>query len=742
MSDINWAEAVEKYKSPTVQPVGQPTVQPAVQPAVRPAVRPTLRPVGQPTLRPTLRPEQPVDWVKEVEEKLNPTPTTYTGMPVRVKQDIEGAADISDVAIASLAENADARINWYSKKMKIDRSRFGMHRGKIVYLDNDGELQAVAPGIARTIAKGTGPSFPAVAGAIGTVAGAPLAVPGMIAAGLAGAGTGQFFRDVAAKSLMDQPMSAGRVTREASLDFVASASGLLIGKGMSKAAATRAGKELGRIMNQATSSSVTAMKEALAAVNAKYGTEIKLTPAEITNLAKLRAQQMGLEAKPEQAQILEDYYAERGIQAGKAVAGFTEDISPSTSIDTAGEALAAKSRAALAAIKQRRVKLGSPVYRQAIKEHRRLVRKGEREPIDIRPAIKELDDVLKIYPGSKDTIENIRSMMGRIVKRGETERFIPHTDIEVIQNGVKEQLDDQVGVLIRSGKNKLANRLRNVQKTMLKALDDKSPKYAEARKVWGDLSRDVDYAEGGILPLLANKGSKDFEYMGAKFLSNASPAEITRARTHIMDVTGGEDVWNSVVRGFIEQQWEVAGRVFKSNIARVSMQKAAAPASLWAALVGNGKQYARVKAALSPNQAEAFDNLMRVFEATGRATNYNSTTAAQVQAQQMLDVGGRVTGTVKSILNPFGTLRRLETGFDEMIKDINHDVLVRTITRSDSVAELLKISSQATPRDKYALIVMKAINMARANIMGGPEGEDVLPGGFDPNLSAQQEQQQ
>jgi len=710
MSDINWAEEIEKRTPRAVQPAAQ---------------------AGS-----------GVDWAKEVAETIEPQPTTYTGVPVHAKRGTEGAADISDVAIASLAEDANARMNWYSKKMKIDRSRFGMHRGKIVYLDNDGQLQAVAPGIARAIAKGTGPSFPAVAGAVGMVAGAPLGPAGLAAGGLAGAGTGQFIRDVAARKLMDQPMSAWRVTREASLDFVATVSGLFIGKGMSKAAATRAGQELGRIMDQATSSSVTAMKEALASVNAKYGTKIKLTPAEITNLAKLRAQQSGLEAKPEHAQILEDFYAERGVQTGQAVQSLAESISPRTSIDTAGEALAATSRDALAAIKQRRVTEGSPFYKQAIREHRRLVRKGEREPIDIGPAIKELDDVLKIFPGSKDIIENVRSMMGEVVKRGKTERFIPHTDMEVIQNGVKEQLDDQVGMLIRQGKNKLANRLLDVQKTLLKSLDARSPKYAEARKVWGDLSRDVDYTEGGILPLLANKGSKDFEYMGSKFLSGASPAEITRARKHIMDVTGGEDVWNSVVRGFIEQQWEVAGRIFKSNIPRVSMQKAAAPASLWAALVGNGKQYARVKAALSPNQAEAFDNLMKVFEATGRATNYNSTTPAQLQGQKMLEKGGGAKTVIKTLFNPFGALKRLEAGFDEMMKNINFDVLVRTITSTDSVEELLKISSQATPRDKYALIVMKAINLARANIMGGPKGEDVLPAGFDPNLPAQQEQQQ
>ena len=106
-----------------------------------------------------------------------------------------GAASIPTVAAASLIQDPEARIRYYAEKMGIPKERFGIADGNIVYQTPEGKLQRVSPGFMREVAKGLGPSFPAVGSALGTIPGllmaatpaAPAAIPTAIAGGTTGA---------------------------------------------------------------------------------------------------------------------------------------------------------------------------------------------------------------------------------------------------------------------------------------------------------------------------------------------------------------------------------------------------------------------------------------------------------------------------------------------------------------------------------------------------------------------------
>jgi ABC-type lipopolysaccharide export system ATPase subunit len=146
-------------------------------------------------------------------------------------------------------------------------------------------------------------------------------------------------------------------------------------------------------------------------------------------------------------------------------------------------------------------------------------------------------------------------------------------------------------------------------------------------------------------------------------------------------------------------------------------------------MIGDTKQMARLQKAMNTTQFTAFKNLMDVFEATGRSTNFNSSTVRQQAGRDMLEgatLGGEVAKTIVNP-NPITLLSRAQEGIQNLINEGNVSRIVDVLTNGDSIKELLKISSRSTGRDKAAMAVMKAFNLARTQAethLGGTLGED------------------
>ena len=273
---------------------------------------------------------------------------------------------------------------------------------------------------------------------------------------------------------------------------------------------------------------------------------------------------------------------------------------------------------------------------------------------------------------------------------------------------------------------------------MLNSLDEQVPQYANARAVWGDLSDPVTAVQGGSLAAIANKKPKDFYDVGRLFLTKDSPASIARAREQIMKVDGGEEKWNAALRGALESVWEQSSRQFKSGVGRPEMLEGQAAISFWATMKGNKGQLARLKAAMTPDQFKALNNLLDVFEATGRAYNYNSTTVAQQMGRDALEQSGVGAGTLLPYVTaPYRVFGASSDAIARGVRNKNLDTLVDVITRSDSVEELMKIQKGQggffNPRN--VSIASRAL-VGTARLVGGmgmgyrdmPESpSDVLP---------------
>ena len=601
-----------------------------------------------------------------------------------------GAASVPTVAAASLIQDPEARIRYYAEKMGIPKERFGIADGNIVYQTPDGKLQRVSPGFMREIAKGLGPSFPAVGSALGTIPGllmaatpaAPAAIPTAIAGGTTGAMTGQYARELLAKQMAGQKISPTRVATEGAIDLGASLAGALIGKGLTRAAATRAAEQFRQALRSGAGDAAQALRDTLARVNAQYGTRITLTPAELTGSADLIAAQKALTGDPRTGETMAQFAKERGEEIGVATSQMLESLAPRAGTPEAtGRALAEASGQAVTQLSKQRAAQAAPAYAAAWEAG---------STVNLKPFDDALMETAESFQPLKGTLKRIRGNYTKPVKTdGVTSPAIrDDVNLEYVQDNIKEVLDDEISVAIRAGANKKAMRLQELQGKLLQSLDAQVPEYAGARKVWGDLSRPIDEVEAGILPILANKNIKDFEYMGARFLTTSSPAAIKQAKENILKVEGGEAVWNATLRGALEREWEKAKDIPMSYMSRPDLVAARAPSVFWSRMVGKKEQLDRVKAAMSPQQAEAFDNLTKVMEAASRAMYTGSDTAAKESAKEMLEQSTMAGTAMKYALAPWAIPGAMKDAAGRAMSDANIKKLASVLTQSDAVEAL------------------------------------------------------
>jgi len=635
----------------------------------------------------------------------------------------EGAAPIPTVAAASLIQDPQARMRYYSQQMGIPMEQFGIADGRIAYSRPGTGLppQLVEPGAARSFVKGLGPSFPAVGSALGVISTAPLGPPAMIGGGVAGATGGQTLREYIAMGMSGQRPSPGRIIGEGALDLGASLVGLGIGKGLTRAAVRDAAKQFKEAMGQAGATTASALKNTLDAVNAKYGTNIKITPAELTRNAELIAIQKTLAGDPRTGETMARFAAERGGQFGVAMSQALEEIAPGAPArEVAGAEMAEAATEASVALAMARSRAGQPMYAQAFEAG---------SDVNMSRTVKAFESAMKRLPVISGKLRRPLAFIADPIKNkaGEITGYRPKKGIslEFVQNNVKELMDDMIGAAERAGRRKEALQLREVQGTLLKEMDTQVPEYAAARKVWGDLSRPIDDIEGGLLPKLANLTNKDFEYMGARFLSASSPSAIKSAKNNILRLEGGQDTWNNFIRGALEQSWEKASRVRQGEIGRPDLRGAMPQARFWTEF-GQGEGYKRLQAALSPEQATAMDNLLAVMEAASRAIYTGSDTAAKESAKELVNQTG-LPGGLQLVMTPWRIPGALADVTSRQLSNANVRKLAEVMTNDGSVAMLNDIAigkGVGAFNERNMIIVANAIKNASS------VGAGMMPGGM------------
>lgn len=523
---------------------------------------------------------------------------------IQARSESDRAADVSDIAVASLANDPQARIRFFAKERGIPEDRYRIVDGEIVYQGDDGNWYREVPDpslsdpmtILQRSALGVGDAIPAVTGAAAGIASAPLLLTGP--AGMAGsmaltgaaAGAGQAGREFLAEQFVGQEPSVERMASEGA----AAALGQGIGAGLTAWAQRGAVRDIGRLNRP--------QMEALQQRGQQQG--IPLTPGETSNLTSLKAQQKALGNLPQSSDIMDDFYRARADRIGQRVGQVLDDISPVDSAEVAGRQARGAAEGAISSARASRSATARPLYERVV-----------------NPANRVADDAFQ--PIADD------EFLKGIIRRVKDDKLaadelggLPDNAMPVL-DAAKKRIDDMVETARRAGQRNRVRLLQGKLEKLLGVTDDAFPEYPVARAAFAGKSPEVDALEEGVVGIIRSLPDTRLQGAAAKLFdpSLSGPKAVAQARVALKQAN--PDAWQAIKRSWLQQQWEKAGREFVSTGSQVINQGP----KFRALILGDANRRQMLRAALNPKEWKAVNDLAEVLEAAGRVKPVASDTA-------------------------------------------------------------------------------------------------------------------
>jgi hypothetical protein len=611
----------------------------------------------------------------------------------------KSTADFSTMAKAAMVEDPKTRLRIFAKaRFPNDPnavSRYGMVDGEPVYVGDDQRLYRETPEGFGNWAKGAGaglvghaPSI--VGGAIGAgqgaLAGAPFGPPGAIAGGLAGAALGaaggRGYEKVGANLAFGEPQTAAGNAKDMATEAAWSAGGTALGLGFARhLEKSRLAKDIGKLDEPGMS--------ALSAKANAVG--IELNPAQATNLPSLKSKYDVLASLPKSRETIAEGARKQSTQAYDAADRLIKGISATDGLDEAGELAREGAKKVIASLAQERADAARPLYVQAFEKFDQY-RQGlttanpggqaarvvpEVSRLMDRPAMKEAEkQAVKLAANDGVTLKNpTQSLLGL--------------------HYVKLALDDAIEGATNPRGGLGASNLRSL--TELKGqfvgiLDNLSPDYAEARKVFAHFSPTISAVKQGMVSRVA--GLSDDHLMRTADMmfsgSNVSPKGVAQAR-QLFAKAGLEEEWNALLAARLRDTFEKAG---KQPVAGITPGGAVTQAPKWAASMMGPREYRVMEKAMSPEQFQGFKDLLEVFNAIGR-TAYagagSQTMPRQEAAKAMRDEMGSTLGKVAGSLEVWKYLPRLKAWADEARFGQNSAKLAEVMTSPGGLEQLREL---------------------------------------------------
>ncbi|MEM7045654.1 MAG: hypothetical protein AAF543_22815, partial [Pseudomonadota bacterium] len=337
---------------------------------------------------------------------------------------------------------------------------------------------------------------------------------------------------------------------------------------------------------------------------------IHLTPAELTSLSSLKAQQRVAGQNLEIGDDVNRMYEGRAIeQIDPAIGRYFDRISDVEGDDTAGEMARTAARRAMSTVAEDRASQARPFYEKAF---------AEAPAVDAAPVLARIDDIKEQFPEGGE-VHRTMSNAGRLV--GE------HTDLKRL-HGVKRELDQMIegaNLTKKLGRETRAQVI-DVQEALVSALDQTSPDYAKARGIFEDLSPGVDQVREGAVGDIADFAGPKLKDVAGKLFQRGkiSVREATRARDQLQ--AADPRAWQAVKRSFLEEKWLEASKQTAKGGPRIDA------GAIWRSrLLGDPKQRKILEAVLEPDEFQTLNDLGDVLEATGRVRTIGSDTAQNLE---------------------------------------------------------------------------------------------------------------
>lgn len=648
---------------------------------------------GQPQGAP---PEQQVDYASRLFSGTIGTAPGLEKPPIAISEPSMGAS-IGTAFMGGIPTDKQTAVNYFAKQRGISPSRYRVIDGDIAYQADDGKFYKEVSGLGATAAY-YAPDVAEMVPDIGAgVALSPLTLLGAPGATAAAAGVGgvaattNYIRQKIAEKISGQQVDPFQV----GLSGLLSAGAELAPVGRQAFVERRLAKDIAQVNPQ--------MVQSLRSKAGQLG--IPITPAEITNLSSLMAQQKVLGNVPESSIVMQKFYKEREAKVQSAVDDYLNSLSQFEDRAVAGN----RGLQALEVQKQNLIKARDeavePIYRSAFEAS---------VPVNTKPVFDQIDNMLKTQPASGKTAAYLNKIKNLITRNDipEVDKFgnpvVDEFGQNVFKSGAENRLpnlqnakieidslfkEDAFSSLDRTMQAKLVQ----IKNNLLEQMGKDNPDYIAANKQFELLSKPINEFNERITGVSLMQMSPDnIKNFANRIFENPSPETIKYAKKQII-AGGGEEAWNAVTRAFLEEQWTLAKKPAKTQQgAKIDT------GNTWQNIIlGDQKSLKAIKAALPPDQFNALRDLAEVLEATGRVKKLGSDTAFNQLITEELFKNPPMTSITTGAARVVGGIKLDQPA--KILSDwairkdasANAEQLARIITSPDGISRLKELKKMS-----------------------------------------------
>lgn len=519
------------------------------------------------------------------------------------------AASAGTAFMGGVPTDKQAAINYFAKQRGISPRRYTVIDGDIAYQADDGKFYKEVVGLGATSAYYAPDVLEMAPDIAAGIALAPTALvnPLVAAGGVGGISAATNY----ARQKIGQAIGGQEID-----PYQVGLAGLLSGTAELAPVARQAFVErrLAKDIAQVNPNVVASLRSKAGKVG------VDLTPAELTDMASLFAQQKVVGNVPESTKKMQDFYKKREAQVQSAVDDYLGNLSKVEDQYVAGN----RGMQALEVQRENLVRARSdasaPIFRAAFEES---------VPVNTEPVLNQIDNMMRTQPPTGKAagyLRRVRDLLQRpeIDINGNPLNTMRAEDrLPNLQNAKFEIdamfKDEAFGSLDKT----IQGQLTAIKNNLLEQMGAENPAYREANRQFERLSQPLNEFDeritGSSLIKMAPDNLKNF---ANRIFQNPSPEVIKYAKKQII-AGGGEDAWNAVTRAFLEEQWTLAKKPSKT-------QQGAKfdTGNTWQNIImGDPKQMKAMQAALPREQFQALRDLADVLEAAGRVKKLGSDTA-------------------------------------------------------------------------------------------------------------------
>tara|TARA_R110000868_G_scaffold107984_1_gene295088 strand:+ start:20 stop:2200 length:2181 start_codon:yes stop_codon:yes gene_type:complete len=630
-----------------------------------------------------------------------------------------------DQAKGSFAANDEqwkynaARSLYPNERPELAMQRFGTTaEGRAFHRGDDGKMYEVQPskgwGRLANAGEGVGSALPAVTGAVAGIAAMPFGGVASIPAAGIGAYGGEVGRQAIGDVLIGGPHS-GYSRSNALKEGVVGMVGQGIGVGLNRWAARRAAPDIRDYDLQAT----------IDLLDKAERIGVRLTPAEATNMTSLIGEQKRLQSSPRAANKINKFAEERSGEVTGAWDRFLYSVGRSRDAGELGRSAKGIATDVLGDAQAARTAAVDPFYEQA----RRQI--GSVNPGGV---VQFLAQEMPTAKGSeRAALRFVQSQLQRAGPDGAVDGTIDMSFRGL--NGAKMAIDtilQNENLAMKQGIDRTAHGTLERARRMIIDAIEASPgaggqggapgPYAAGRALYGaETDRVVTPIQEILAPLLrANPANSTIVRAATSMLDpqTRTPALVAQARALIEP--RNPDVWNSMVRQFLhEHAYSALQENAKGAVSNVGGNIAKK--------VGNDNMEASLRAALPPDRLRAYQDMVDVFRATGRAVDANSDTPFKLEAIKQAKKQAR--GPLAKIIDVVNVPKALKN-FSDWSAERNYqrqaERVAEIFIRGDRDAIMaMRQLRQLGPGDVRRRLVIGHL-LGNAGEYGGSEAMDAL----------------